>query len=119
MKREKKTQISDFRYATGAARIGWPAVGEPMRPDDVMKVVEFLVPVAPGRSGRLPPQAGRGAACDRRNDGHSEADVNDIKTAIQEDQLPTERALLAMVNGHSKRNGRGASVNTRTHAGGV
>ena len=48
MKREKKTQISDFRYATGAARIGWPAVGEPMRPDDVMKVVEFLVPVAPG-----------------------------------------------------------------------
>ncbi|MFZ2642103.1 MAG: DegT/DnrJ/EryC1/StrS family aminotransferase [Verrucomicrobiia bacterium] len=47
MKREKKTQISDFRYATGAAKIGWPAVGEPMRPDDVMKVVEFLVPVAP------------------------------------------------------------------------
>jgi dTDP-4-amino-4,6-dideoxygalactose transaminase len=44
----KKTSISDFRYATSAAKVGWPAVGEPMRPDDVMKIVEFLVPMGQG-----------------------------------------------------------------------
>ena len=46
MKHKEKGQVSDFRYATGAAKIGWPAVGEPMRLDDVMKIVEFLVPAA-------------------------------------------------------------------------
>ena len=40
----KRARVSDFRYATGASKVGWPAVGEPMRPDDVMKIVEFLVP---------------------------------------------------------------------------
>jgi perosamine synthetase len=40
----KKTQASDFRYATGGGRVGWPAVGEPMQPADVMRTIEFLVP---------------------------------------------------------------------------
>ena len=46
----KKASVSDFRYATGAAKVGWPAVGEPMRLEDVMKIVEFLVPVGQGSS---------------------------------------------------------------------
>jgi dTDP-4-amino-4,6-dideoxygalactose transaminase len=48
--RAKKVPVSDFRYSTGAGKVGWPAVGEPMRPDDVMKIVEFLVPPGPGRA---------------------------------------------------------------------
>jgi len=48
MKPKKKAQVSDFRYETGVAKVGWPAVGEPMRLDDVMKIVEFLVPTASG-----------------------------------------------------------------------
>jgi dTDP-4-amino-4,6-dideoxygalactose transaminase len=40
----KKSQESDFRYATGPAKVGWPAVGEPMRTADLMRLVEFLVP---------------------------------------------------------------------------
>jgi dTDP-4-amino-4,6-dideoxygalactose transaminase len=40
----KKAQQSDFRYATGPAKVGWPAVGEPMRTADLMRLVEFLVP---------------------------------------------------------------------------
>jgi dTDP-4-amino-4,6-dideoxygalactose transaminase len=47
--RAKKAPISDFRYATGAGKVGWPAVGEPMRSDDVMKIVEFLVPAGSDR----------------------------------------------------------------------
>jgi perosamine synthetase len=43
MNRQKKN-LSDFRYDTGPAKIGWPAVGEPMRADDVLRVVDFLVP---------------------------------------------------------------------------
>lgn len=40
----KKVQESDFRYATGPAKVGWPAVGEPMRTADLARLVEFLVP---------------------------------------------------------------------------
>jgi perosamine synthetase len=40
----KKTTKSDFRYETGPAKVGWPAVGEPMRINDVMRLIEFLVP---------------------------------------------------------------------------
>jgi perosamine synthetase len=47
---QKKTAASDFRYDTGAARVGWPAVGEPMRADDVMRTIEFLVPPLPERA---------------------------------------------------------------------
>lgn len=40
----KKVETPDFRYATGPAKVGWPAVGEPLRAGDVMRAVEFLVP---------------------------------------------------------------------------
>ena len=40
----RKQAASDFRYATGPAKVGWPAVGEAMQPDDVMRAVEFLIP---------------------------------------------------------------------------
>ena len=39
-----KTKASDFRYETGPAKVSWPAVGEPMRIDDLARVIEFLVP---------------------------------------------------------------------------
>ena len=54
-----------------------------------------------------------------RNDGRPEADVNDIRKAIQDDQLPTERALLSMVNQHLRRNGRGTSADTPPNLGGT
>lgn len=46
MNRQKKS-LSDFRYDTGPAKVGWPAVGEPMRVDDVLRVIDFLVPPKP------------------------------------------------------------------------
>jgi dTDP-4-amino-4,6-dideoxygalactose transaminase len=33
----------DFRYATGPARVPWPAVGEPYRGEDVVELVKFLL----------------------------------------------------------------------------
>mgnify|MGYP000872876957 CR=1 FL=1 len=47
---EKSRVPSDFRYNTKAAKVGWPAVGEPMRAEDVLRVVEFLVPPPADRS---------------------------------------------------------------------
>jgi perosamine synthetase len=41
---DKSRAASDFRYQTEAAKVGWPAVGEPMRAEDVLRTVEFLVP---------------------------------------------------------------------------
>jgi len=40
----KRSAASDFRYETGAAKVGWPAVGEPMQAEDVLRILEFLVP---------------------------------------------------------------------------
>jgi len=40
----RKEAASDFRYATGPAKVGWPAVGEAMQAEDVMRAVEFLIP---------------------------------------------------------------------------
>ena len=40
----QKSKASDFRYETGPAKVAWPAVGEPLRIDDIMQVIEFLVP---------------------------------------------------------------------------
>jgi len=40
----KKDASSDFRYATGQAKVGWPAVGESIRAEDLMETIEFLVP---------------------------------------------------------------------------
>jgi dTDP-4-amino-4,6-dideoxygalactose transaminase len=48
----KPSGQSDFRYETGAAKVGWPAVGESMRAADVMRTLEFLLP---------PPEKNRGA----------------------------------------------------------
>lgn len=48
MLRRKPISTADFRYATGPARVGWPAVGEPMRSDDVLRAIEFLVPPRDG-----------------------------------------------------------------------
>jgi perosamine synthetase len=45
----KKTSSPDFRYDTGPAKVGWPAVGEPIRTGDLLRLVEFLVPPKPGR----------------------------------------------------------------------
>jgi dTDP-4-amino-4,6-dideoxygalactose transaminase len=40
----QRLKASDFRYETGPAKVAWPAIGEPLRIDDVMQVIEFLVP---------------------------------------------------------------------------
>jgi len=40
----KRSGGADFRYDTGATKVGWPAVGEVMRVDDIMRAIEFLVP---------------------------------------------------------------------------
>lgn len=47
MTRQGKS-ASDFRYDTGPTKVPWPAVGEPMRADDVMRTLEFLIPPLPG-----------------------------------------------------------------------
>lgn len=47
MQRKKSARVSDFRYATSAGRVGWPAVGEPVRARDVADAIEFLVPPGP------------------------------------------------------------------------
>jgi dTDP-4-amino-4,6-dideoxygalactose transaminase len=41
---------SDFRYNTGASRIPWAAVGEPVLENDVLEIVKFLLPPAEGKS---------------------------------------------------------------------
>ena len=43
MNKEKKTR-SDFRYATGQARVPWAAVGENVNVDDILEMVKFLIP---------------------------------------------------------------------------
>jgi len=49
MAKKKKAAAADFRYATGEARVPWAAVGEPVRPEDVKRVIEFLMPPAQGK----------------------------------------------------------------------
>ncbi len=44
MQRKKSLSTSDFRYATGAGKVAWPAVGEPLRAKDILQTLEFLVP---------------------------------------------------------------------------
>jgi len=50
MAKRKKKGSSDFRYDTGAARIPWAAVGEPVREKDVLEFIKFLVPEAQGKT---------------------------------------------------------------------
>ena len=47
---KKKKPVADFRYDTGAARIPWAAVGEPVREQDVIDLVQFLLPPAEGKA---------------------------------------------------------------------
>ena len=44
----KKTNTSEFRYATSDGVIPWDAVGEKISPEDVTKLVEFLLPKGAG-----------------------------------------------------------------------
>jgi len=46
---KKKKVAADFRYDTGPARVPWAAVGEPVRDEDVMRIIEFLMPPADGK----------------------------------------------------------------------
>ncbi len=41
---EKEKSTGDFRYAVGAAKVPWHAVGEFYRAGDVLEVVKFLLP---------------------------------------------------------------------------
>jgi dTDP-4-amino-4,6-dideoxygalactose transaminase len=55
----KKKGTADFRYDTGAARIPWKAVGEAVRQEDVLELVRFLMPAAPGRGRDYAAQFGK------------------------------------------------------------
>ena len=44
-----KKKSSDFRYDTGAARVPWAAVGEPLREEDCLAVMKFLLPPLEGQ----------------------------------------------------------------------
>ncbi|NQU09558.1 DegT/DnrJ/EryC1/StrS aminotransferase family protein, partial [bacterium] len=46
----KKKGSADFRYDTGPARIPWAAVGEPVRRDDVLGLMKFLMPPRVGKT---------------------------------------------------------------------
>lgn len=50
MKKRKKKASSDFRYDTGAARIPWSAVGEPVNEQDVLELIKFLLPSSAGKN---------------------------------------------------------------------
>lgn len=51
MKKTAKKSVSDFRYNSGAARVPWAAVGEPVREDDIAQFVKFLLRPAEGKVG--------------------------------------------------------------------
>ena len=59
---KKKASSADFRYNTGAARIPWAAVGESVHEQDVLELVRFLLPPAPGSSRAYAAQFKRLAA---------------------------------------------------------
>ena len=46
---QKKEPASDFRYATGKARVPWTAVGESVREEEIMAMMEFLIQPRPGK----------------------------------------------------------------------
>ena len=46
MGKKKQEGSADFRYDTGEARIPWAAVGEPVREQDVLELIRFLLPPA-------------------------------------------------------------------------
>lgn len=46
---QKKEPASDFRYATGKARVPWTAVGESVREEEIMAMMEFLIQPRSGK----------------------------------------------------------------------
>lgn len=58
----KKKSVSDFRYDTGNARIPWSAVGEPIREQDILEVIKFLLPAQENKGAAYRAQFGRVAA---------------------------------------------------------
>lgn len=46
---KKKEAVSDFRYATGPARVPWAAVGENVRSEDLLARLRLLVRPAEGK----------------------------------------------------------------------
>ncbi len=59
MPRKKKQGQADFRYDTGPSRVPWPSVGEPVESGDAQKVIEFLLPPAPGKASEHRRRLGR------------------------------------------------------------
>ena len=55
MPRKRETS-SDFRYDTGEARVPWAAVGESVRHEDIMAMIEGLVRPLEGGKGRYEAQ---------------------------------------------------------------
>ena len=55
----KKAGSSDFRYATGPARVPWAAVGENVYDQDVVNLVKFLVRPAKGKKREYDAQFAR------------------------------------------------------------
>ena len=49
MAKKKQGGPADFRYETGPTRVPWAAVGEPVRVQELQKIVEFLLPAAEGK----------------------------------------------------------------------
>jgi dTDP-4-amino-4,6-dideoxygalactose transaminase len=59
MKPSRSNTVGDFRYETGTAVVGWPAVGEPMRAEDILRAIEFLVPQGTGDRAAYRRELGR------------------------------------------------------------
>ena len=38
----KKETVSDFRYNTGESKVPWAAVGEHIREQEILSILEFL-----------------------------------------------------------------------------
>ena len=53
---KKKPATADFRYATGAARVPWAAVGENVNSKDIREIVKFLIPPADRKKTRYATQ---------------------------------------------------------------
>lgn len=56
---QKKSSASDFRYATGEAKVPWAAVGENVRKEELMAITQFLMRPVPGKEGGYTAQLAR------------------------------------------------------------
>ncbi len=53
---DKKEKISDFRYDTGEARVPWAAVGEHVREEDILALIQFLLRPTKGQEAKYAAQ---------------------------------------------------------------